>query len=65
MAYPAQGLYRTINTLSATGAQGEILKARKELAERMGGYDGHGREEDKVVRIFDEVVGRKVMYEGV
>jgi len=41
------------------------LKARKELAERMGGNDGHGREEEKVVRIFDEVVGRTEMYEGV
>lgn len=65
MAYPAQGLYRSINTLTAAGAQGEILNARKDLAERMGGWDGHGLEEEKVVRIFDEVIGRARLYDGV
>ena len=65
VAYPAQGLYRSMHSLAATSAQSEILSARKDLAERLGGWDGHGPEEEKVIRIFDEVAGKARMYDGV
>ena len=44
------------------------MKARKELSERTGGWDGHGEGEEKVLKIFDEVAaggGGVRMYEGV
>ncbi|KAE9373334.1 glycosyltransferase family 1 protein [Stipitochalara longipes BDJ] len=55
VAYPALGLYRSLNTAHLTGAQGEILKAQKEygifLAERNRMDKG---EVERVMRDFDE-----------
>jgi len=55
VAYPALGLYRSLNTAHVTGAQGDILKAQKlygtYLAERHMADDG---EVDTVLKDFDD-----------
>ena len=60
VAYPALGLYRSLNVKCVTGAEGVILRAQREygawlVAERVvvEGEEGK-REMERVVRDFDE-----------
>jgi len=55
VAYPALGLYRSLNTAHVTGAQGEILKAQKEYGIFLAETDRMDKGEvERVMRDFDE-----------
>lgn len=68
VAYPAQGLYKTVVQAINTGRAGEVAKAKIDvgrwLAGRQGVEEGGGTNGEVVVRLFDEVSGRKGFYEG-
>lgn len=64
-AYPAQGVYKSINALTMTGTQGGIMKARKELGEWMAAKESRSPETQRVLSTFDKVVGQVGTYEGV
>jgi hypothetical protein len=57
VAYPALGLYKSLNTAHLTGAQGRILNAHKEygtwLAGKAAGRADKG-EVERVLRDFDD-----------
>ena len=63
-AYPVQGAYKSLRGVTYAGTQGEILKARKQVASRRAGLEGDGVTEEKVLRLFDEVSGGVGAYEG-
>lgn len=55
VAYPALGLYRSLNTAHVTGAQGEILKAQKEYGTFLAETDRMDKGEvERVMRDFDQ-----------
>lgn len=55
VAYPALGLYRSLNTIHLTGAQGEILKAQKEYGIFLAETDLMDKQEvERVMSEFDE-----------
>ncbi|PMD56672.1 glycosyltransferase family 1 protein [Hyaloscypha bicolor E] len=56
VAYPALGLYRSLNTAHVTGAQGEILIAQKEYGIFLAETDRMDKGEvERVMKDFDEM----------
>ena len=55
VAYPALGLYRSMDTTKVTGAQGEILKAQQVYGTYLAEHNAMDKGEvDRVITEFEE-----------